>query len=627
MMRIVLALIVTFVALSPVDAHAQQTATLLADAPIYLLPDVYRQPLLVAGAGSTADIIRAEGVWFRISFEDSRGQTRVGYIQAKFVKVSEPTALPTTATPKTPAPQQTTPAARIPTPSPRPDAPAAAPSPTPQRTTTPAATPQSATASSTTNTPPPPTRVPAATSNARLKNTKIRGYVTEFRSPTDFDIEDYRITREDTFALDFENASPDITFKLQDIRVGVELEIKGSLNEETGELKAEAIKVDLEQFKSIKQTAFVSSAPEGLQLLDGSWAGELRADGQVIRVINGTAVVFKPTKREKKLAEQKKKNAETEDEEDFEALKSLDQVTVGMAMTYEGKRDRETGKILAERIEFSTNDLEDGEAKMWKSLKTSVKTAQGLRPGELKIDKVGKFKLLPDAEVQAYIDTLGQRLIPAYQRNLPVGDPRKIPFQFHVVQNKSVNAFATPNGIIVVNSGLMEMVENEAQLAAVVGHEIAHATHEHTWRQQQYHKKKRLGIAIAGAVASAYGMHSLADMATLVNGAIVNGHQRVLENQSDRIGLQYMIDAGYDPRQAPAVWKLMARTNGVQVTDFFWSRHDNAPTRRSYLMNELKNNYRDIDYSPLRMNAEDYSRIKAAVTAANGQKKKIKVRQ
>jgi Zn-dependent protease with chaperone function len=459
----------------------------------------------------------------------------------------------------------------------------------------------------------------------RLKEVKIRGYVTEFRSPTDFDIEDYRISRDQTFALDFENASPDITFQLQDIRVGVELEIKGSLNEQTGELKAKAIKVDLEQFKSIKQTAFVSSAPQGLQLLDGSWAGELRADGQVIRVTNMTTVAFKPTKREKKLAEQKKKNAEADDGEGFEALKSLDQVTVGMAMTYEGKRDRETGKILAERIEFATNDLEDGEAKMWKSLKTSVKTAQGLKPGELKIDKVGKFKLLPDADVQAYIATLGQRLIPAYQRELPAGDPRKIPFQFHVVQDKSVNAFATPNGIVVVNSGLMEMVENEAQLAAVVGHEVAHATHEHTWRQQQFHKKKRIGIALAGAVASAYGMQSLADMATLVNGAIVNGHQRVLENQSDRIGLQYMIDAGYDPRQAPAVWKLMAKTNGVQATNFFWSSHDNAPTRRSYLMNELKNNYRDFDYSALRVNAEDYSRIKAAVTAANGQKKKIKV--
>jgi predicted Zn-dependent protease len=178
---------------------------------------------------------------------------------------------------------------------------------------------------------------------------------------------------------------------------------------------------------------------------------------------------------------------------------------------------------------------------------------------------------------------------------------------------------------VVVNSGLMEMVENEAQLAAVVGHEIAHATHEHTWRQQQYHKNKRLGIALAGALANAYGMYSLGDIANMVNGAIVNGHQRALENQSDRIGLQYMVAAGYDPKQAPAVWKLMAKTNGVQTTNFFWSSHDNAPTRRSYLMNEIKNNYRDVDYSQLRVNAGEYSRIKAAVVAANGKKKKIKV--
>jgi hypothetical protein len=133
--------------------------------------------------------------------------------------------------------------------------------------------------------------------STRLKDVKIRGYVTDFRSPTDFDIEDYRISRDEEFALDFENASPEIVFRLDDIRIGVELEIKGTFNEETGELKAKAIKVDLEQFKSIKQTAFVSTPPEGLQLLDGTWAGELRADGQVIRVTNATAVLFKPTKR------------------------------------------------------------------------------------------------------------------------------------------------------------------------------------------------------------------------------------------------------------------------------------------------------------------------------------------
>src|SRR5262245_48535493 len=176
----------------------------------------------------------------------------------------------------------------------------------------------------------------------KLKNVKIRGYVTEFRSPTDFDIEDYRISRDEAFTLDFDNASPDITFGLNDIRVGVELEIRGQLNETTGDLKAQSIRVDLEQFKSVKQTAFVSALPKGIELVDGSWAGEFRADGQVIRVTRETKVLFKPTKREKKLAELKGKDAKAEEDEGFESLTSLEQVTIGMSMTYEGKRDRDT---------------------------------------------------------------------------------------------------------------------------------------------------------------------------------------------------------------------------------------------------------------------------------------------
>jgi hypothetical protein len=388
------------------------------DAPVYLLPDAKREPLLIAKKGSSGDVLALEGDWVRISFDDEQRRTRVGYILAKQVAIvrDEPSA-PTPKLPSNPVPS--TPAATV--------AQSAARPATDTRTQ-PNASPVPAPSS--------PRRADEKPGNRRLKEVKIRGYVTDLRSSTDFDIEDYRILRDQEFALDFENASPDVAFHLADIRVGVELEIRGTLDEENGELRAKAIKVDLEQFRTIEQTAFVSARPEGIQLLDGSWAGELRADGQIIRVTSATAVVFKPTKREKKLAERTKKTAAAEEEEEItEPLKSLDQVTVGMAMTYEGKRDRETGKILAQRIEFSNNDLEDGESRMWKSLKTTVKAPQGLKQGELKIDNVGKYRLLPDATVQAYIAKIGQRLIPAYQRELPSDDPRRIPFQFHVVRD------------------------------------------------------------------------------------------------------------------------------------------------------------------------------------------------
>lgn len=332
--------------------------------------------------------------------------------------------------------------------------------------------------------------------------------------------------------------------------------------------------------------------------------------------------LHKGTSREKKQA--KGKGEATDDE--FAPVTSLDQIAVGVLLTYEGQRQISDGAIAAERIEVVNNDLEDGEAKLWKSLKVSSKPAQAFQPGELKIDKVGKFKLLPSDEVQQYVTRMGNRLIPAYQRDLPEGTPHKIPFRFYVVQNEAANAFALPNGIIVIHSGLIDLLDNEAQLAAVVGHEIAHSVQEHSWRQMQYHKKKRVGLAILGAVAAAYGQYDLSNLVSMVQGAIQNGHSRSLENQADRVGLEYMVSAGYDPREAPRVWKLMTKKYGLQTTNVFWSSHENQATRRSYLMNELKNNYRDLDYASLTLNEGEFRRVQELTRSAADQKGRVKVR-
>jgi len=70
----------------------------------------------------------------------------------------------------------------------------------------------------------------------------------------------------------------------------------------------------------------------------------------------------------------------------------------------------------------------------------------------------------------------------------------------------------------------------------------------------------------------------------------------------------------------------MTKAYGLQVTDFFWSTHDNQATRRSYLMNEIKNNYSDLNYSQVRSNGENFSRIRASVKEGTSLKKTIKVK-
>ena len=82
--------VLLLLALLPVAASAQQVATLTVDAPVYLYPDPKRQPLLVAGKGSTADIEESKGEWTRVSFVDSRELRRVAWIQTKFITISVP---------------------------------------------------------------------------------------------------------------------------------------------------------------------------------------------------------------------------------------------------------------------------------------------------------------------------------------------------------------------------------------------------------------------------------------------------------------------------------------------------------------------------------------------------------
>jgi predicted Zn-dependent protease len=91
--------------------------------------------------------------------------------------------------------------------------------------------------------------------------------------------------------------------------------------------------------------------------------------------------------------------------------------------------------------------------------------------------------------------------------------------------------------------------------AAIVGHEIAHAVQEHSWRAQQHQTGTRTALAIGAAIAAAYGQGAISDALTLTQAALQNGYQSGLENQSDRLGLEYMVNAGYDPREAPVSGK------------------------------------------------------------------------
>lgn len=472
----------------------------------------------------------------------------------------------------------------------------------------------------------------------KTKEIKVRGYVTKVNSPTSFEIDNYLVSKDASLNFEFENSSPEIAFKPEELRAGMEVEVRGQFNEQTNELKAKKIKINLSQFKKVKTTAILSNAPDGIEKTSEGWRGLLIADGNIIRIEPATQVLFELNKIEKKKVEEQAKqkakedknkkskqdiNTDDDDEDEYSEflpLNSLNDVKAGMMMTYEGVPQADGG-IVANRVVFMRNETTPEEVNLWKSYKITEKPADlaAGKAAEIKIENVGKFKVLPDANVQEYVSRVGNNLIPKYQKTLTDTDPLKLTFKFLVVIDADPNAFALPNGMVVVNSGLLDAVENEAQLAYVLSHEIAHVTQEHTLRQQNKDRKKRMALAVLSVLAVIGGDINASDNIDTLLAAMINGYQRTLENQADRIALDYVIEAGYDPREALQVWKLI----GTGGTNDFWSTHDNDATRRSFLMYRIHSIYSEMSFEKMsKGKSEEFQNMSQAVIEATKKVKK-----
>ena len=260
----------------------------------------------------------------------------------------------------------------------------------------------------------------------------------------------------------------------------------------------------------------MEKAPE-LKRVGNKWEGSLYADGQTISVKEESSLNIRRNNTEKKIDKEMKKAVGKKvpakvaediedsgsDEATLEALASREQIGSNMFISYEGTRQKD-GTILAKKVDLTNNELTRGESRLWKMLTPKVKLPAYTsgRPGELRLRQV-RYKLAANAELQKYVQDLGASLVPAWQKSLENSNPNKIPFQFFVVENKLPNAFATANGVVVIHTSMISSLENEAQLAAVIGHEIAHSMQKHTYRQMEFHKKKLMALKIGAAVGAA----------------------------------------------------------------------------------------------------------------------------
>ncbi len=168
----------------------------------------------------------------------------------------------------------------------------------------------------------------------------------------------------------------------------------------------------------------------------------------------------------------------------------------------------------------------------------------------------------------------------------------------YVIDNDEWNAFAMGNYSIYVFSGLLRDMDDD-EVAIVLGHELAHATHEHTRRQ--FKKQMWIQLLAAGVVGAGEEIHDKNKRALVqllaVFGAAAwsNGYGRDLEDQADRVGLRYAYEAGFDISKGPRLWNRFAKRYGEQgkVANFFFGDHSLSRQRALNLERELALNYVD----------------------------------
>jgi predicted Zn-dependent protease len=167
--------------------------------------------------------------------------------------------------------------------------------------------------------------------------------------------------------------------------------------------------------------------------------------------------------------------------------------------------------------------------------------------------------LLPKKDPLAiYVDKVGQKVA-------TTSDRPELFYRFYVVDDATINAFALPGGYIFIHRGLVNHMNNEAELAAVLGHEIGHVTARHAVQQISKAQAYQMGMVITSIfvpIPQAAGM-----MTNIMAMAIIQGFGRKAELQSDELSIRYLTKAGYDPNATLGILKTLKRLNELDTKE------------------------------------------------------------
>ncbi len=219
---------------------------------------------------------------------------------------------------------------------------------------------------------------------------------------------------------------------------------------------------------------------------------------------------------------------------------------------------------------------EDDEQRLW------------LRASEEAAALNGSGLIYEDGELEAYLNQVAQKIQPAEVR-------ARIPFKIRVIKNPFLNAFAFPHGPIYVHTGILARMDNEAQFATLLAHEMTHATHRHTAKEFRHIKNKSAALAtfqatFGGTPVVGSLFSTLGEIGTM---ASVTGYSSELEREADTEGLRLIARAGYDVHEAPKIFEQFKQElEAEKVSEpFFFGTHPRVKERMANYQRMLQHDY------------------------------------
>ena len=184
--------------------------------------------------------------------------------------------------------------------------------------------------------------------------------------------------------------------------------------------------------------------------------------------------------------------------------------------------------------------------------------------------------ILNDQVWQDYLSEVGQKIV-------AVCDRQDIEYHFKVIQSDQVNAFAAPGGYVYFYTGLLREMNSEAEMAAVMAHEISHVVARHGVKRLQ----SALGVALAyelafGGEGAGKAMEAAIGMGM---GLVFAGYSRSAERGADEFGIHYLVKAGYDPQGALGMFETLARLGGSGSSNVFEGLSRSHPETKERIAN------------------------------------------